>query len=145
MTFRTLEDITADFSYLEDWEDRYRYVMELGKELPDLEEQTRTDENKVQGCASQVWLVTKVQNDTQQTSPTLEFQGDSDSALVRGLIAILLSAYSGKTAPDILKIEATQILSELGLEDHITPQRSNGFAAMARRINIDAQHALQNS
>lgn len=142
MSQRTLDDIIADFSFIDDWEDRYRYVMELGKELDELPEALRNADHKVKGCASQVWLVTNIQKN-EAGSATLSFIGDSDSALVRGLIAILLSTYSGKSAQDILSINASEILTKLDLQDHITPQRSNGFSAMAARIHHDAKQALE--
>ncbi|MEM7620288.1 MAG: SufE family protein [Pseudomonadota bacterium] len=137
-----LDKIIEDFAFLEDWEDRYRYVMELGKAMPDFPETLRSTENKVNGCASQVWLATKVSESKDAASPILTFVGDSDSALVRGLIAILLATYSGKSADHILKASAFDTLQKLGLQDHITPQRSNGFAAMAQRIVSDAQTAI---
>lgn len=135
----TLQDIRDDFALLDDWEDRFRYVIELGKALPAFPENERTDANKVRGCASQVWLATHVA--AGDGAPRLTFEGDSDAHLVRGLIAILFAIYSGNTAPDILSTDAHGIFRELGLAEHLTPQRSNGFASMVDRIRRDAAAA----
>ena len=138
----TLENILADFQLLDDWEDRYRYVIELGRALPPLPEAARTEANKVRGCASQVWLATEVNFATAGAAPRLSFKGDSDAHIVRGLIAILFAIYSGKTADDLLSIDAEAIFAKLGLKEHLTPQRSNGFAAMVERIRTDARHTM---
>ena len=116
-------------------------MIELGKQLPPLEEAAHTAANKVRGCASQVWLVAKVSGSAEE--PIVSFEGDSDALIVKGLVAIALMIYSGKTAREILAIDAAPILRELGLHDHLTPQRSNGFAAMIGRIKSDARAALQ--
>ncbi len=137
----TIDDIIENFSLLEDWDDRYRYVIELGREMPSLGEGAHNDANKVQGCASQVWLATSVAPNG-ATGPVLTFLGDSDAHIVRGLIAILLIAYSGKHAKDILSTDAVALFERLGLREHLTPQRSNGFRAMVERIKRDAQAAL---
>lgn len=137
----TIDDITENFSLLDEWDDRYRYVIELGRALAPLPEDQRNDANKVQGCASQVWLSTSVRPDG-VSGPTLSFVGDSDAHIVRGLIAILLALYSGKPAPDILKTDAVALFEKLGLREHLTPQRSNGFRSMVERIKRDAQAAL---
>jgi cysteine desulfuration protein SufE len=134
------EDILADFELLDDWEDRYRYVIELGRKLEPLPESARTPENKVQGCVSQVWLSTHV--DPSGGAPRLSFIGDSDAHIVRGLIAILFALYSGKTATDIVGIDAAERLGLLHLNEHLTPQRSNGLMAMVKRIRTDAEAAL---
>jgi cysteine desulfuration protein SufE len=137
----TLDDIRADFALLDDWEDRYRYVIELGRELPPLDEAMRTPANKVRGCASQVWLATDwLPGDG--SAPTLSMQGDSDAHIVRGLIAILLSIYGGRTANAVLQADARAIFAELGLSDHLTAQRSNGLNSMVERIRADAHAAL---
>jgi cysteine desulfuration protein SufE len=133
----SFEEIVADFEVLEDWEDRYRYVIELGRKLAPLPEQDRSAANKVQGCASQVWLATAVT--PASPSPRLSFVGDSDAHIVRGLIAILFALYSGKTADAILGIDANAALNELHLKEHLTPQRSNGLLAMVERIRKDAR------
>lgn len=135
----TLQDIRDDFALLDDWEDRFRYVIELGKALPAFPESERIDANKVRGCASQVWLATHVA--AGDGAPRLTFEGDSDAHLVRGLIAILFAIYSGNTASDILSTDAHGIFRELGLAEHLTPQRSNGFASMVDRIRRDAAAA----
>jgi cysteine desulfuration protein SufE len=135
-----LDEILADFAFLDDWEDRYRYVIELGRKLEPLAEAERSAANKVQGCVSQVWLSTKVEPDG--TSPRLSFVGDSDAHIVRGLIAILFALYSGKTAQEIISIDAPHTLGLLHLREHLTPQRSNGLMAMVKRIRSDAESAL---
>ena len=137
----TLDEIVDNFSLLEEWDDRYRYVIELGRELSPLAERDRTGANKVQGCASQVWLATDVRPDG-AGGPVLNFTGDSDAHIVRGLIAILLAMYSGKTAREILAADAIPLFEQLGLREHLTPQRSNGFRSMVERIRSDARAAL---
>jgi cysteine desulfuration protein SufE len=137
----TTDEIIENFSLLEDWDDRYRYVIELGRGLPPLPQSEHSDANKVSGCASQVWLATSVAPDG-AGGPVLTFLGDSDAHIVRGLIAILLVAYSDKPARDILSIDAVALFERLGLREHLTPQRSNGFRAMVERIKSDAQAAL---
>jgi cysteine desulfuration protein SufE len=140
---RSLGDILADFELLEDWEDRYRYVIELGRGLEPLPESARTPANKVQGCVSQVWLAThSTSRDGGDAAPTLTFEGDSDAHIVRGLIAILLAMFSNQSAETILSIDAEQVFAGLGLKDHLTPQRSNGLMAMVLRIRSDAESAL---
>ena len=138
----TLEEILADFELLDDWEDRYRYVIELGRTLEPLPDAARNADNKVQGCVSQVWLATRVDPAGNGSQPKLSFVGDSDAHIVRGLIAILFAVYSGKQADAILATDAQAIFLELGLKDHLTPQRSNGFASMVDRIRTDAKNAL---
>ncbi len=140
-----LKDIQSDFEFLDEWEDRYRYVIELGRALKPLADEDRVDKNKVQGCASQVWLATVIKSDSSGDIPQLSFTGDSDAHIVRGLIAILFAIYSGRKASEILKTDAHAIFNELGLGDHLTPQRSNGFVAMVERIRSDAQTAIQSS
>ena len=135
----SFEEILADFELLDDWEDRYRYVIELGRKLAPLPEGERSPANKVQGCVSQVWLSTTVHPDGM---PRLTFIGDSDAHIVRGLIAILFALYSGKTANDILGVDANHALGRLHLKEHLTPQRSNGLMAMVKRIRTDAEEAL---
>lgn len=137
----SIEDILDNFSLMEEWDDRYRYIIELGRALPPLPETARTDANKVQGCASQVWLATRV-SEGGVDGPTLTFEGDSDAHIVRGLIAILFVLYSGKSAAAILKVDAFVIFDRLGLREHLTPQRSNGLRSMVERIRSDAQAAL---
>jgi cysteine desulfuration protein SufE len=134
-------DIIDNFSVLDDWDDRYRYLIELGRELPPLAETAHNDANKVQGCASQVWLDTRVRPNG-AGGPVLTFAGDSDAHIVRGLIAILFAIYSGKAAKDILASDALALFERLGLREHLTPQRSNGFRSMVERIRSDARAAL---
>ena len=140
-TVTTLDEIVDNFSLLEDWDDRYRYVIELGRALSPLAERDRTEANKVQGCASQVWLATTV-HPNGQGGPMLTFSGDSDAHIVRGLIAILFAMFSGKQARDILSTDAIAVFERLGLREHLTPQRSNGFRSMVERIRADARAAL---
>jgi cysteine desulfuration protein SufE len=132
----SLDDIRENFAFLDDWEDRYRYVIELGKALPPFPEECRTEANKVRGCASQVWLDTRIETDGRMT-----FLGDSDAHIVRGLIAILHSTYSGKPAGEVLAIDPETIFSELQLKDHLTPQRSNGLRSMVDRLRREAAAA----
>jgi cysteine desulfuration protein SufE len=132
----TLDRIRSDFTLLDDWEDRYRYVIELGRELPPLPDALRTDVNKVRGCVSQVWLHSTTRDGPH--GPAFVFQGDSDAHIVRGLIAILFAIFQGKTASEILSSDAGAVFAELGLKEHLTPQRSNGFFAMVERIRADA-------
>jgi cysteine desulfuration protein SufE len=140
----TIDEIIENFALLDEWDDRYRYVIELGRSLAPLNERDRNDTNKVQGCASQVWLSTAVQPNG-QTGPMLSFVGDSDAHIVRGLIAILLAIYSGQHARDIIATDAVALFERLGLKEHLTPQRSNGFRSMVERIKSDARTALATS
>jgi cysteine desulfuration protein SufE len=140
----TIDEIIENFALLDEWDDRYRYVIELGRSLAPLDEQDRNNANKVQGCASQVWLSTAVQPNG-QAGPLLSFIGDSDAHIVRGLIAILFAIYSGKHARDILATDAVALFERLGLKEHLTPQRSNGFRSMVERIKSDARNALATS
>jgi len=139
----TIEDLVSDFDVLDDWEDRYRHVIDLGRDLPDLPAADHTAGNKVRGCASQVWITSRVEGGP--GNPVLHFLGDSDALIVKGLIAIAFMIYSGKSARDILATDATPLLRQLGLSEHLTPQRSNGFASMIERIKTDARLALQAS
>ncbi|NJO23150.1 MAG: SufE family protein [Sphingomonadales bacterium] len=137
----TLADIQSDFALLDEWEDRYRYVIELGRTLEPLSQAEHSDANKVRGCASQVWLTTDVDTDD-RGDKRLTFRGDSDAHIVRGLIAILFAIYSGRTAKGILATDVQGILGGLGLREHLTPQRSNGLNSMVERIRGDAARAL---
>lgn len=136
-----IEEIIDNFSALDHWDDRYRYLIELGRELPALADAAHNDANKVQGCASQVWLETKVRANG-AGGPVLTFGGDSDAHIVRGLIAILFAMFSGKHAQEILATDALALFQRMGLREHLTPQRSNGFRAMVERIRADARAAL---
>lgn len=138
MTIATLQ---SDFELLDDWEDRYRYIIELGRGLAPLPDALRTQATKVRGCASQVWLSSAVRP-AENGSPVLHFVGDSDAHIVRGLIAILFALYQDKPAREILAIEPQTVFATLGLKEHLTPQRSNGLASMVERIRADARAAL---
>ena len=129
-----LTELADEFDLLGDWEERYRYVIDLGGDLAPLTDDERSDANKVRGCASQVWLVTEPQADA-----TVEFRGDSDAHLVKGLIAVLLQLFSGQHAADIAAYDTKAALDRLGLGSMLTPQRSNGLASMANRIRTDAE------
>jgi cysteine desulfuration protein SufE len=132
----SLEQIIDDFAFLDDWEDRYRYVIELGKALPALADDEKTSENKVQGCASQVWLVSHT---NAGADPVMTFDGDSDAHIVRGLVAIVLAAYSGKRASDIAETDAIEIFDRIGLVEHLSSQRANGLRSMVKRIREEAR------
>ena len=134
-----IDTIRDDFSFLEDWEDRYRYVIELGRTLDPLPEEEHSAENKVQGCVSQVWLLP---HHGKGSDPVLEFEGDSDAHIVRGLVAIMLALFSGKRAGEILRIDAEATMREFGLDEHLSPQRANGLRAMIKRIKREAESAL---
>lgn len=139
MSGTTIDDIIESFSFLDDWEDRYRYLIELGRDLAPLPDQARTAENKVEGCASQVWLQTTVES--ADADPILRFAGDSDAHLVKGLVAVLLALYSGRPASEIKATDAVSVLDKLGLREHLTPQRSNGLRSMVARIQAEADRA----
>lgn len=136
-----IDEIVDNFTLLEQWDDRYRYVIELGRTLPLLPESAYSNANKVRGCASQVWLLTHVNPDG-AGGPVLTFDGDSDAHIVRGLIAILLALYSGKHAREILQTDALALFDRIGLRENLTPQRSNGLRSMVERIKADAKAAL---
>jgi cysteine desulfuration protein SufE len=131
------QDIAENLSFLDDWEDRYRYLIELGQALPKLEPQERTDTTKVNGCVSQVWLVTEpVEKDG---AIALHLKGESDAMIVQGLVAILLALYSDRPAKEVAETDAVALFDELGLREHLTAQRSNGLVAMVNRIRGDAR------
>jgi cysteine desulfuration protein SufE len=136
----TIDEIRDNFALLEDWDDRYRYVIELGRTLEAMPEADHSQANKVQGCASQVWLSKRL--DQGGGEPVLHYLGDSDAHIVRGLIAILLTLYNGHTPRDILGTDAVAVFEEFGFREHLTPQRSNGLRAMVERIRSDAREAL---
>ena len=133
-----IADITSDFELLDDWEDRYRYVIELGRALPPLPDSLRTDANKVRGCASQVWLATQRIPAGGNGQDKLALQGASDAMIVQGLIAVLFAIYDGKSASEILATDTQAIFGKLGLKEHLTQQRSNGLNSMVQRIRADA-------
>lgn len=126
------ETLVNDFSLLEDWEDRYLYLIELGRKLPPFPEKARTEAHKVQGCVSQVWLI------VERDKGLLKLQGDSDSHLVKGLIAVAVALYQDKTPQAALDVEALAAFQILELDQHLTPQRSNGIHAMITRIRSEA-------
>jgi cysteine desulfuration protein SufE len=138
---RRFEDIAADFEFLDDWEDRYRYVIELGKAMPPLDEALRVPATKVEGCASQVWIVPRL--DGEGATATFDFVGESDAMIVRGLIAVLHALYSGLGPEAVLRVDAAAELGRLGLDQHLSSQRSNGLKAMVGRIRAIAQTALE--
>ena len=135
-----LAEIIENFEFLDDWDDRYRYLIELGRTLTPLPEAAHNETNRVRGCASQVWLETRVDKDD-SGEPRLSFLGDSDAHIVRGLIAILFAIYSGHSPEEITATDAAAIMSQLGLKDHLTQQRSNGLHAMIARIRAEASAA----
>jgi len=139
----TIDDIRDNFALLDDWDDRYRYVIELGRTLTPMPEDEHSAANKVQGCASQVWLSKQVARAGDEA--ILTYRGDSDAHIVRGLIAILLTLYSGRTPQQILTTDAAAVFDEFGFRDHLTPQRSNGLRSMIERIRTDARAALANT
>jgi cysteine desulfuration protein SufE len=136
----TIDEIRDNFALLDDWDDRYRYVIELGRTLDPMPDAEHSAENKVQGCASQVWLSKRLERNGGEA--LLRYLGDSDAHIVRGLIAILLTVYSGHTPREILGTDALTVLDEFGFREHLTPQRSNGLRAMVERIRADAREAL---
>ena len=138
----TIARLQSDFELLDDWEDRYRYVIELGRTLAPFPEAQRSEATKVRGCASQVWIVSEQRPDETGGGPVLHFEGDSDAHIVRGLIAILFALYQDKPAREILDIQPETVFTALGLKEHLTPQRSNGLASMVERIRTDARAAL---
>jgi cysteine desulfuration protein SufE len=134
----TIDTIRSDFALLDEWEDRYRYLIELGRSLPPFPEELRTDANKVRGCVSQVWLASAVERNGAGSAPVLEFKGDSDAHIVRGLVVVLFALIQRKTPEEILRADARAVFAELGLKEHLTPQRSNGFFSMVERIRAEA-------
>ncbi len=134
------QDIAENLTFLDDWEDRYRYLIELGQALPKLDESERSSENKVNGCVSQVWLVAEPAD--QNGAPGLRFRGESDAMIVQGLVAVLLALYSDRSANEIAQTDAIALFDELGLREHLTTQRSNGLVAMVNRIRGEAKALL---
>ena len=136
----TIDEIIENFDILDDWDDRYRYLIELGRTLAPLSEAAHNEANKVRGCASQVWL----QTDVEQTAdgPVLHFLGDSDAHIVRGLVAVTFAFYTDRPAREIVEADALELFRQLGFEQHLTPQRSNGLRSMVDRIKRDAANAL---
>ncbi|MFB9268799.1 SufE family protein [Bradyrhizobium erythrophlei] len=137
----SIDEIRDNFALLDEWDDRYRYVIELGRALAPLPEEEHSPDNKVQGCVSQVWLSKRIDRDG-NGEPRLSYLGDSDAHIVRGLVAIVLSLFSGRTPREILAADALALFDEFGFRDHLTPQRSNGLRSMVERIRNDAREAL---
>ena len=133
-----LEEIIRNFEFLDDWEDRYRYLIELGRALPPYPDDARDEAHLVRGCASQVWLETSHDDGA---DPTFTVRADSDAHIVRGLVALALAAYDGKRASEIDAFEIAPVLSRIGLDEHLTPQRANGFASLVGRIKGEAASA----
>ncbi len=132
MATEAFEEIAETFEFLDDWEDRYRHVIELGKALPPLDDALKVPATKVEGCASQVWIVPRIEG--QGGAAVLDFEGESDAMIVRGLIAILHALYAGLTLKEALSVDARAELARLGLNDHLSAQRSNGLRAMVERL-----------
>ena len=136
-----IDEIIENFEFLDDWDDRYRYLIELGRTLEPLPDEAHNETNKVRGCASQVWLQTSVAPGP-DGAPVLNLLGDSDAHIVRGLVALTLAFFSGRPARDIIGADAQALFRTLGFEQHLTPQRSNGLRSMVDRIKNDAARAL---
>ncbi|MGJ0502669.1 MAG: SufE family protein [Methylocystis sp.] len=136
-----IDEIKGNFELLDEWEDRYRYLIELGRTLEPLPKEAYTDANKVRGCASQVWLETTQARDADGRM-MLSFRGDSDAHIVRGLVALVLALYSARPAQEIVETDAQPLFKELGLSEHLTPQRANGLRSMVERIKREAREAM---
>ena len=132
-----IENLIADFELIDDWEDRYRHLIELGRALPAMEPALKTPSTKVNGCASQVWIHSRAAAENK-----LDLQGDSDALIVKGLIAVVFMLFAPMTASEIIAADASAVFARLGLKDHLTPQRSNGLASMVARIKADATAAI---
>ncbi|WP_179379924.1 SufE family protein [Jannaschia marina] len=139
MAQKSFEDLVETFEFLDDWEDRYRHVIELGKAFPPLDDALKVPATKVDGCASQVWLHPRI--DGQGPEATFDFAGESDAMIVRGLIAILHELYAGLSVSEVGRVDAAAELGRLGLDDHLSSQRSNGLRAMVARIRATAAEA----
>lgn len=127
-----IEELIERFSFFDDWQERYRYIIDLGMKLPPLEESHKTEDNKVRGCMSQVWMTHRLEG------PTLHFFADSDSHIVKGLISVLLTLYSGRTSKEVLAVDIERVFEEIGLNQHLSPNRRNGFYSMVERIRTVA-------
>jgi cysteine desulfuration protein SufE len=139
MASPAFEEIAETFEFLDDWEDRYRHVIELGRAMPALADAFRVPATKVDGCASQVWLMPRIEG--QGKEARFHFDGDSDAMIVRGLIAVLHALYSGLSLAEVLKVDAQMELARIGLNEHLSAQRSNGLRAMVERIRSLASEA----
>ncbi len=135
-----IKNLISDFEMIDDWEDRYRHLIELGRALPDMEQAFKTPATKVNGCASQVWIHSRVAED--DGAKKLVLEGDSDALIVKGLIAVVFKLFAPMSVSEIVNADAPAVFARLGLKDHLTPQRSNGLASMVARIKADATAAL---
>jgi cysteine desulfuration protein SufE len=131
MSVMTVDELVENFEFLDDWEDRYRYIIDLGRKLPEFDEADKNEQNRIQGCTSQAWLIAEVSSDPE---PVLSFRADSDAHIVRGLLAVLLSIYSARTAEEILAVDIKDVLRRLDFETQISPNRANGFNSAIERI-----------
>ena len=136
----SIDEVIETFAMLDAWEDRYRYLIDLGRTLSGLSEEERNEQNRVRGCASQVWVVTDREQRGEDT--VLSFRGDSDAHIVKGLVALVLAFYSGLGAKEILERDLAPLFKQLGLSEHLTPQRANGVRAMVERIRQDARQIM---
>ncbi len=135
-----IKEIVDNFGVFDDWEDRYRYLIDLGGHLPHMDDNLKTEETRVRGCMSQVWMVMRWEKDSDKNH-RLSLLADSDAQIVKGLIAVLLSIFEGRTAEEIATIDVDQIFGKLGLDQHLSPNRRNGFYAMVERIrSFTAEH-----
>lgn len=134
----SIEELITDFSFLDGWEDRYKYLIELGNQLPRLDEDKKRDEWKIAGCQSQVWIIPHIKDNS------ITFEGDSDAIIVRGIIFIVLEIFKDKTAQEILDIDVEKIFDKLGLQEHITPNRRSGMLSMVDKIKYYAEQLLRN-
>ncbi|WP_422367743.1 SufE family protein [Pelagibius sp.] len=132
-----IAEVIDNFSFLDDWDERFRYLIDLGRKLPPMDEALKTEETKVRGCTSQVWIIDEV---LPGTPPRLQFRADSDAHIVKGLIAVLLSIYDNRSPEEILAVDIKNAIGELGLAEHLSPNRANGLFSMVERIR---QLALQ--
>jgi len=134
MSDSRVEELIDNFSFLDDWEDRFRYLIDLGRRLPPMDEALKTEETKVRGCTSQVWIVDEVKLGSDSGAPTLHFVADSDAHIVKGLIAVLMEIYDGRTPQEILAVDIRDAIGRLGFQQHLSPNRANGLFSMVERI-----------
>ena len=140
MSDLNIDNLITDIEFFDNWEDKYKYIIDLGKTSPSLSEEDKNEKNKVDGCASQVWFLVK--QEEENNNKLLYFKGDSDALIVKGLAIILFSIFSGKTPKEIIEIDAFEKLKELNLEKNLTMQRSNGLSAMIKRIKQEAHNSI---
>jgi cysteine desulfuration protein SufE len=137
-----VEELIDNFSFLDDWEDRFRYLIDLGRKLPPMDEALKTEETKVRGCTSQVWIVDEVKPGAGSGPPTLHFVADSDAHIVKGLIAVLMEIYDGRTPEEVLAVDIRDAIGRLGFQQHLSPNRANGLFSMVERIRSLAAREL---